>query len=208
MGRPAVLIDIGGVLSPDHLAAVADDWAGRLGRTPAEVMAALYGGNDDQILIGRVSEDAWWGVVAERLRLGPAQSGALRADVTRGHAWDPELVAAVRALRPAARTAIVSNAWPSMRPALQHAGLLDLVDAVVLSCEVGCAKPDPRIYELALHRLAAAPADALFIDDTPGHVTAARALGLAGHVHTDTPETLRRIAEFVRARGGDAELRR
>ncbi|WP_280704253.1 MULTISPECIES: HAD-IA family hydrolase [Kitasatospora] len=199
MSGPAVLIDIGGVLSPDHLPAVADDWAARLGCTPADVMAALFGGNDDQILIGRVSEDAWWGVVRERLRLDVAQGATLRADVTLSQTWDPALVAALRALRPSVRTAIVSNAWPSMRPALQRAGLLDLVDTLVLSCEVGCAKPDPRIYELTLYRLACTPTDALFIDDTPSHVITARALGLAGHIHTDTPGTLARIAEFVRA---------
>jgi putative hydrolase of the HAD superfamily len=40
-------------------------------------------------------------------------------------------------------------------------------DSVVLSCEVGCAKPDPRIYATALRGVGADPADALFIDDTP-----------------------------------------
>jgi putative hydrolase of the HAD superfamily len=33
------------------------------------------------------------------------------------------------------------------------------------------------------------PGSALFIDDTPGHVTAAQALGIAGHVRTDTRTT-------------------
>ncbi len=32
-------------------------------------------------------------------------------------------------------------------------GLLDIVDELVLSCDIGYAKPDPRIYEVALDRI-------------------------------------------------------
>ncbi len=53
------------------------------------------------------------------------------------------------------------------------AGMPDIANAIVLSCEAGYAKPDVRIYQAALRKLAVAPSDALFIDDTPGHVTAA-----------------------------------
>lgn len=85
-------------------------------------------------------------------------------------------MAFLRRLRGHARTAIVSNAWPHMRAEMIRAGLLDIADELVLSCEIGCAKPDARIYAAALHCLAAEPADALFIDDAPGHVTVAAAL--------------------------------
>jgi putative hydrolase of the HAD superfamily len=80
---------------------------------------------------------------------------------------------------------------------MADAGLPDLADTVVLSCEVGYAKSDPRIYAIALHSVPAEPADALFIDDTPEHVNAATSLGLAVHLHTDTGETLTRIEQFV-----------
>lgn len=38
-------------------------------------------------------------------------------------------------------------------------------DAAVFSCEVGVAKPDPRIYEICCERLGVAPADCLFVGD-------------------------------------------
>lgn len=47
-------------------------------------------------------------------------------------------------------------------------------------------------------RLGTRPAQTLFIDDTPGHVATARSLGMAGHVHTSTSDTLDRIREFLR----------
>lgn len=84
------------------------------------------------------------------------------------------------------------------RLGMPPAGLLDVADEIVLSCEVGYAKPDPRIYRTALGRLAAEPGAALFIDDTPGHVAAAEALGLTGHVHTSPASTMARITAFLR----------
>ena len=56
----------------------------------------------------------------------------------------------------------------------------ELFDDVVDSCEVGMRKPDPRIYELALDRLGVGAHEAVFVDDAPGNVRAAVAVGLAG----------------------------
>lgn len=50
---------------------------------------------------------------------------------------------------------------------------------VVVSGEVGVAKPDPAIFALALERAARPPAQVLFIDDSPVNTAAARRLGLA-----------------------------
>jgi putative hydrolase of the HAD superfamily len=38
-------------------------------------------------------------------------------------------------------------------------------DATVFSCDVGVAKPDPRIYEIACERLGVEPGDCLFVGD-------------------------------------------
>jgi putative hydrolase of the HAD superfamily len=198
--RKAVLIDIGGVLVADCLPATAAAWSSRLGITRQAFLAALFGGGDDQVLTGRVSEPMWWATVAQRLDASPDLVAGLRQDLTSGEEWDDTLVAFLRRLRVHARTAIVSNAWPHMRPAMIRAGLLDIADEIVLSCEIGYAKPDARIYTEALRRLAAEPGDALFIDDTPGHVATAEALGMTGHLHTDTIGTITRIEDFLRLR--------
>ncbi|AKA01885.1 HAD-IA family hydrolase [Streptomyces noursei] len=200
---PAILLDVGGVLSPDHLTAAAAAWGDRLDMRQHAFLAALFAGNDDQVLIGRTGQEAWWRLVRRRLGTTPALMTEIRRDLAARQRWDAELVAGVRALRGRARTVLVSNARPELRPALAAAGVLDAVDGTVLSCEVGCAKPDPRIYVLALRRAGVAdPARALFVDDTAGHVHAARALGMAGHLHADTGGTLVRIEEFVGTAAG------
>jgi putative hydrolase of the HAD superfamily len=196
----AILIDIGGVLIPGYLPAAAADWSARLGISPRSFLDALFGGNDDQVLVGRVSEASWWGVVGKRLQAGPDVITELRCDLASRESWDGALVACLRRLRGQALTAVVSNTWPGMRARMAEAGLLDIVDEIVLSCEAGYAKPDARIYTTALHRLGADPGDALFIDDTEIYVAAAEKLGMTGHLHASTVGTITRIERFLAAR--------
>ncbi|MEZ0114041.1 HAD superfamily hydrolase (TIGR01509 family) [Catenulispora sp. EB89] len=62
-------------------------------------------------------------------------------------------------------TAVISNISFDIRPHLKHAGLLDLLDAVVLSYEVGLIKPDPKIFQLACDTLGVDPASAVMVGD-------------------------------------------
>jgi putative hydrolase of the HAD superfamily len=195
--RRAILIDVGGVLLPDRLPAVAAVWSARLGVSGQAFLNALFGGSDDQVLTGRMSEHQWWAVVAGRLHADPDLVAELRRDLASGQEWDGALVAFLRGLRGGAKTAIVSNAWPQMRTAMAWEGVLDVADEIILSCEIGYAKPDARIYAAALDRLAAEPGSALFVDDTPAHVAAAEALGMTGHLHAGTSRTIARIADFL-----------
>jgi putative hydrolase of the HAD superfamily len=66
------------------------------------------------------------------------------------------------------RLALVSNtASPQwlLQPILERQGLVERLDAVVLSSEVGKRKPHPAIFERALEELGVEPADALFVGD-------------------------------------------
>jgi putative hydrolase of the HAD superfamily len=76
------------------------------------------------------------------------------------------------------RTALVSNCLASTRPLLDALGVSDLADSVVLSCEVGWAKPSPQVYQYALDRLGVQARAALFVDDQPAYCAGAAALGI------------------------------
>ncbi|HVT68609.1 MAG TPA: HAD-IA family hydrolase [Trebonia sp.] len=76
------------------------------------------------------------------------------------------------------RTALVSNCADTTRPQLAELGIIPLVDAVVLSCEVGSIKPFPEIYVTALEELGVAAVDAVFIDDQPAYCVGAEAVGV------------------------------
>ena len=57
-------------------------------------------------------------------------------------------------------------------------GIYDLFDEVVVSADVGIAKPEPRIYAIAAQRLGLPAADCVFVDDLEPNVDAARAAGM------------------------------
>jgi HAD superfamily hydrolase (TIGR01509 family) len=75
-------------------------------------------------------------------------------------------------------TALVSNCEDTTRARLERLGVIPLVDAVVLSCEVGSMKPYPEIYVTALEELGVAAVDAVFIDDQPTYCVGAEAVGI------------------------------
>lgn len=75
-------------------------------------------------------------------------------------------------------TALVSNCADTTRAQLEYLGIVPLVDAVILSCEVGSVKPYPEIYGTALDELGVAAVDAVFIDDQPTYCVGAEAVGI------------------------------
>jgi putative hydrolase of the HAD superfamily len=194
-----VLIDLGGVLIADHWADTASSWAERLGTSPAAFLAAVFGGNEETVLVGRSTEDEWWGTVRRRLDVSPSVLVALRADVDARERWDEDVVRCLRCARGRARTAIVSNTWPGTRARMARQGRLDVTDDLVFSCEVGWAKPDPRIFAAALGRLGLTAGDVLFVDDTAGHVAVAPEMGMVGHVHTSAASTITVIYQYLSA---------
>jgi len=69
-------------------------------------------------------------------------------------------------------TSELSEAWPELPVAR-------LVDARVLSCEVGRRKPDPALFALIVRQLGVAPAQCLYVGDGGGReLTGASACGM------------------------------
>lgn len=94
------------------------------------------------------------------------------------------------------RTAILSNdpGGPGAQW-LRELGDGRLVDQVVLSGDVGVAKPDPRIYRLTADALGLAPpGDCIFVDDLSVNVRGAVAVGMVGIHHVDGGATADEIA--------------
>ena len=92
----------------------------------------------------------------------------------------PEVPAALERLRAGgARLAVVSNWDVSLHDVLERTHLRGLVDAVVISAELGAAQPDPAIFRAALERLGASAAEAMHVGDSvEADVAGARAAGL------------------------------
>jgi len=92
----------------------------------------------------------------------------------------PDVADALRRLKTAGlTTAILSNGSPAMlRSAVEGAGIDGLFDFVLSVEEVGVYKPHPRVYQLAVDRLAIAPGAMLFLSSNAWDAHAASAFGL------------------------------
>lgn len=92
----------------------------------------------------------------------------------------PEVPATLERLKQAGlKTAILSNGSPAMLDAaVQHASISHLVDAVLSVEEVGVYKPHPKVYQLAVDRLAVEPSAIAFQSSNAWDAYAASAFGM------------------------------
>jgi putative hydrolase of the HAD superfamily len=80
---------------------------------------------------------------------------------------DPDATAVLDDLRRDHRLALVTNGAPDVqREKLAATTLAGRFDAIVISVEVGVAKPDPRIFRAALDALEVTSADAVMVGDS------------------------------------------
>jgi putative hydrolase of the HAD superfamily len=138
--------------------------------------------------------------------LGLDQQDAARMQAEMWDAYcgelDTEMHDYLAGLRPAYRTALLSNsADGARREEQQRYGFEQLVDFIVYSHEVGLAKPDPRIYQLTEERLGVRGEEIVYVDDVGTHVDAARARGWHAVLHRDTAETIRKVSALLRDTG-------
>jgi putative hydrolase of the HAD superfamily len=103
----------------------------------------------------------------------PAYVGAMEFEVL------PGVRGALRRLRRGGlELAIVANFDLTLHDRLAQLGLAAELSTVVTPADAGAAKPDPRMFEVALERLGVQPARALHVGDGRGDEQGARAAGM------------------------------
>ena len=92
----------------------------------------------------------------------------------------PEALQVLRELGQTFRLGLVTNGPGDLQyDKLNVSGLKGCFGVVVVSREVGIAKPDPRIFAIALDRLGVAASDSVFVGDNPKtDIKGARAAGI------------------------------
>jgi putative hydrolase of the HAD superfamily len=101
------------------------------------------------------------------------------------------------------KTAILSNMGDNVLANIESTfDWLPRFDVLVWSYQLGIAKPDPAIYRHTLRGLGVEAGEALFIDDRPVNIEAARALGMQGVLFS----TVDHLRTYLIAEGLDREL--
>jgi putative hydrolase of the HAD superfamily len=195
--RDCLLVDFGGVLTSNVFSSFgafcesegleADAVLSRF-RTDEAARALLV-----DLECGRIGEAEFESWFAELLGVAP---DGLIDRLFAGMEPDEAMLGAVAAARGAGvRTGLISNSWT--RRHYDPRRLSELFDAVVISGEVGMRKPDPGIYELALERVERPAERCVFVDDLPGNLKPARALGMATVHHRAAETTLPELEELL-----------
>ena len=199
MARKGLLVDFGGVLTSNVFDAFAGfceregldrDHVRNAFRENEEARASLF-----ELELGRISEDEFARRFAAALELEDHDGLIERLWTDLGP--DDEMIDAVARFREAGvRTGLISNSWGT---ALEYDAdvMTRLFDVSVISHLVGLRKPDPEIYALAAERMALAPAELVFVDDLPGNLKPARAMGMATVHHTSAQETIPQLEELL-----------
>ncbi len=182
----AVLFDLYDTLVRTEWPLLRERLAGSIGLTPQEVMHGFVVTREAR---GVGTYGSPEGDLAAVLRAAGGQPTdeqiaeltvlEMRALIEHGiHVYE-DAVPVLRELRTRrVPTGVVSNCDHWTRPVVDALGLEDLVDAVVLSFEVGVMKPDPAIYRIALERMGVGPEETTFVDDQPAYLDGARAIGM------------------------------
>ena len=196
--RTALIVDYGGVLTTDIFASFRAFCAAE-GLEPETVRDRFLHHPEarsllEQLETGALREKEFEPRFAAVLEVAPER---LVDRLFGGMEPDEAMLAGVRAARAAGiRTGMLSNSWGDDR--YDREQLAELFDGWVISGEVGVRKPDPAIYALAAERLGVEPTACVFVDDLPGNLKPARAMGMATVVHRgDAAATLDEVGELL-----------
>ena len=172
----------------------------------------------DQVVTGKITDEEWRAEVLRRL--GQSGAAAVAAWSASSGEVNDAVLALVREVRSRTRVGLLTNGTSRLAADLDRLGIADEFDVIFNSCELGVAKPDLAIYELVCAKLGLEPASVFFVDDSPGHVDAARDAGLQAVLFVDAvlladelrdagvlERTLRRLSSPARApRAGSCGL--
>ncbi|MBK5105914.1 MAG: HAD family phosphatase [Burkholderiales bacterium] len=194
--RPTVIFDLGGVLvSVDFMRACARlETAG--GAPAAVVLECIHSGADKLGFdTGRLSpqEFAARFCASIGVRLPYAEFAQIWCDI---FAEQRDVTSLLDEVAGKADLMLLSNTDPlHFDHVRSHYGFLARFGQLVLSYEVGHAKPQRQIFERAIS-LCAPGGRTIYFDDIPGYVSAARACGLPAEQFVDAATLRRDLQRF------------
>lgn len=164
----AIIFDCFGVLRPDVLHAAYQKFGGDVEADAEFIRDTLYASH-----IGRIGSSA--PVFAGRL--GVPLEAWLQAITVDGN--DEQLLEYILGLRQKYKIGVLSNVGKDgLLRYFTRAQLDTYFDAVVVSGEIGYAKPEPEAFEITAERLGVRADECVFTDDQQDYCDGARGVGM------------------------------
>jgi putative hydrolase of the HAD superfamily len=195
----AIIFDFGRVISAQKPMSLFTRYEQELDIPAGKLNRVMFGSPAWQdVLVGKRKVDDYWREIGPELGLdSPEAIESFRRRYSGDEALNEDVADLIRSLRGRYKLAVLSNAPSGLSRWLEEWELLSLFDEVVVSGEEGVAKPDAAIFELTLARLGIAPEEAVFIDDSPTHVKAARSLGIHALLFTTAANLLKELEPLL-----------
>jgi epoxide hydrolase-like predicted phosphatase len=194
MSIRAVFFDLGGVIVRTEYQTPRQQLAERLGMEYDDLDRLVFNSETGlKAAVGAITPQQHWEAVMKRLKRPAEEMTAIREEFFAGDIVDRTLVDFIRSLRSKYKTGLISNNWGDLRESLVREKFDDAFDYIIISAEVGVAKPDPKIFKIALEKAGVRPNEAVFVDDFYINIEGCEKVGIKGiHFH-DTPSTIQQL---------------
>ena len=193
----ALLLDFGGVLSPNGLPGEGlDRLLQNLDVEPAlehyEQLRLLL----DRLKINELTNRKFWQEFAEH------HKKQIPSDIESVWKTDfpmhKKLLSYLKKVKAQGLTiAILSNVNAPVRQHLIDLGAYEGYDHLFLSDELGMAKPDPRIFEHALQKMGVDSQETVFVDDQARNIEAAEKLGMTVILAVNEEQIIRELKSLL-----------
>src|SRR5512144_2089818 len=198
MSIRAVFFDLGGVIVRTEYQAPRQQLAERLGMEYDDLSKIVFDSETGaQASIGTITALQHWESVLKRLKRPPTELESIRDEFFAGDIIDRQLLEFLRSLRGKIQTGLISNAWSDLRDYLRREKMIDAFDHIIISAEVGVAKPDPKIFQIALEKAGVSPSEAVFVDDFYVNIEGCEKVGMQGIHFKDAPSTLQQLKQLL-----------
>jgi len=204
----AVIFDVGGVLAIGNLSKRGD--ATHSTKTHEEISKKLRVSIDqyfdaiDSIyaksIEGKISEKKVVSVVSKNLKVPEKRLVNLFSKAYKDNFQQNKQLYnfAFRLKKKGYKIAILSDQWHLSKRPLILKKYSKKFDAVIISCDVGVRKPNPKIYRLLLKKLKLPAKNCLFIDNQEWNIKPAKKLGIKTILYKNNKQIFRELKKYLK----------
>jgi putative hydrolase of the HAD superfamily len=194
----AVFFDLGGVIVRTEYQAPRQQLAERLGMEYDDLDRIVFGSETGiQAATGGITSQQHWEAVLKRLKRPLDELETIRSEFFAGDIVDRDILNFLRSLRGSHKTGLISNNWSDLRDYMVREKMIDAFDLIIISAEVGVAKPDARIYQIALEQAGVKPEEAVFVDDFYVNIEGCEKVGMKGIHFKDAQSAMQQLKQLL-----------
>lgn len=190
-----IVFDFGGVIGQSNRNIIYEGIANTFG-IPSKDIKPLLAQLKNHLFMGGDEQFFWENVAKSRGRaLPPTWLADFRALLACAIQDIPGTLTLIKSLQQQGfQVALLSNVRKDKAEVLRKLGYYSYFNPVLLSCDLGYAKPDPYIFQILLHTLQVPKEACVFVDNRIENITAAQALGIDSIHFINAPQLNEELA--------------